>query len=81
MNPLVSFAEAVLGILAADKDWGGDTLDSISSTAHALGLATTGEDGRFSIAPATLPHRPRVPSASADTPRFQAREPDLTQNK
>ena len=58
MNPLVSFAEAVLGILAADKDWGGDTLDSISSTAHALGLATTGEEGCFSIAPAPAPAQP-----------------------
>jgi hypothetical protein len=44
---LMEFAEEVLAMLEADKEWSADTLDDLGLLAMNMGLATTNEDGEF----------------------------------
>lgn len=46
---LADFGLTVLRIMEANKDWGADTFELISSVAMARYLATIGDDGCFAI--------------------------------
>ena len=47
---LAEFGQQVLDIMEADKEWGSDTLEEISSRAYALDLAGSNEYHEFTQA-------------------------------